>query len=276
MMTYVFSEEGRRALCALTEKPILYAFDFDGTLAPISPDRDAVKIPCTVSEQLKELGKRVPCAVISGRALADLGTRVDRAVPHLVGNHGLESPSTTPATLIRAEHVCTEWMKRVSTDFVQPLKDYGVEVENKRYTLTFHYRGADEPAKARTALVLLLDQLTPTPRLIFGKASVNVMHPGHDGKGQAALALMHHLQQTGLFFIGDDETDEDVFELSEGLVMGVRVGLHEKSRARYFINHQGEIEEIIRFLAHRINRTPEPTEQGDRQTTSTREAPNDL
>jgi trehalose 6-phosphate phosphatase len=262
-LTYVFSEEGRRALCALTEKPILYAFDFDGTLAPISPDRDAVKIPCSVSEWLKELAQRAPCALISGRALADLVVRVDRVVPHLIGNHGLESPYMAPATLVEAEHVCTEWMKRVSTDFVQPLKDYGVEVENKRYTLTFHYRGADEPAKVRTALVLLLDQLTPTPRLIFGKASVNVLHQGQDGKGQAALALMRQLRQTGLFFIGDDETDEDVFELSEGLAMGVRVGPHEKSRAKYFINHQGEVEDILRFLVHRFDRTPGPHTYGE-------------
>jgi trehalose 6-phosphate phosphatase len=254
-MTYVFSEEGRRALSALTEKPILYAFDFDGTLAPISPDRDSVTIPRSVCDQLKELAKHAPCAVISGRALADLEPRVDRAAPHLIGNHGLESPNTTPATLAWAEHVCMEWMKRVSTDFAQPLKDHGVEVEHKRYTLTFHYRKANESAKALTALALLLDQLTPTPRLIFGKASVNVLPQGKSGKGPAALALMHHLQQTGLFFIGDDETDEDVFELSEGLAMGVRVGQHEKSRAQYFINHQEEIEDILRFLIHRLDRT---------------------
>ena len=88
-MTYVLSEEGRRALRALTERPVLYAFDFDGTLAPISPDRDSVKVPSSVSEPLKELGARAPCAVISGRALADLAPRIDRAVPHLIGNHGL-------------------------------------------------------------------------------------------------------------------------------------------------------------------------------------------
>jgi trehalose 6-phosphate phosphatase len=262
-MTYLFSDEGRGALRALASRPILYAFDFDGTLAPISPDRDGVKIPHSVSEWLKELSTRAPCAVVSGRALADLVLRVDSAVPHLIGNHGLESPLADPATLIRAEDICQGWMKRLGTDFIQPLKTYGVEVENKRYTLTFHYRGADEPARVRTALVLLLDQLTPIPHLIFGKASVNILPPGKDGKGPAALALMRHLRQTGLFFIGDDETDEDVFELSEGLVMGVRVGLHEKSRARYFINHQGEIEDILRFLIHCIDRTPESSASGE-------------
>jgi trehalose 6-phosphate phosphatase len=262
-MTYLLSDEGRLALRELASRPILYAFDFDGTLARISRVRDSVKLSRSIYEGLSELAKRTPCAIVSGRALNDLVSRVDGVVPHLIGNHGLESPLTAPATLIRAEHICQGWTKRLGMDFVQPLKNYGVEVENKRYTLTFHYRGVDEPARVRMALVLLLDQLTPAPRLIFGKASVNVLPPGSDGKGPAAVALMRHLRQTGLFFIGDDKTDEDVFELSEGLVMGVRVGSHEKSRAKYFINHQGEIKDILRFLIQCIDRIPEPSASGE-------------
>ncbi len=262
-MTYLLSDEGRLALRELASRPILYAFDFDGTLARISPDRDRVKLSWSIHEGLSELAKRTPCAIVSGRALHDLASRVDGVVPHLIGNHGLESPLTAPATLFRAENICQGWMTQLGTDFAQPLKNDGVEVENKGYTLTFHYRGVDEPARVRMALVLLLDQLTPAPRLIFGKASVNVLPPGSDGKGPAALALMRHLRQTGLFFIGDDETDEDVFELSEGLAMGVRVGSYEKSRAKYFINHQGEVKDVLRVLIHCIDRIPKPSASGE-------------
>jgi trehalose 6-phosphate phosphatase len=262
-VTYLFSDEGRRALRALTSRPILYAFDFDGTLARISSDRDTVTLSQSTYESLSELANRVPCAIVSGRALCDLVSRVDGVVPHLIGNHGLESPHTDPGTLIRAENICQRWIQRLETDFDRPLKDHGAEVENKRFTLTLHYRGSEEPASVRMALLLLLNQLTPAPRLIFGKASVNVLPPGNDGKGPAALALMRHLRQTGLFFIGDDETDEDVFELVEGLVMGVRVGPHEKSRARYFIHHQGEIKDILSFLIQCIDRTPESSAGGE-------------
>ena len=265
-MTYLFSDEGRLALRALAGRPILYAFDFDGTLARISPDRDTVKLSQSIYEGLSELANRLPCAIVSGRALSDLVSRVDGVVPHLIGNHGLESPLTDPATLIRAENICQGWMQRLGTDFVQPLKSYGAEVENKRYTLTLHYRGTDEPARVRMGLVLLLDQLTPTPRLIFGKASVNVLPQGEDGKGPAALALMRHLRQTGLFFIGDDETDEDVFTLSEGLAMGVRVGQHSESRAQYYVKDQGEIEDVIQVLVQRIDRTAKSLDADDRDT----------
>jgi trehalose 6-phosphate phosphatase len=263
-MRYVLSEEGRRALRTLTTRSILYAFDFDGTLAGISSDRGAVKLSGSMHEWLSKLAKRVPCAIVSGRALSDLMPRVNGAVRYLIGNHGLESPLTPPAALSVAESVCQAWMKLVDTDFATLLKIADVEVENKRYTLTFHYRGAETPARVRKELVLLLNRLTPTPRLIFGKASVNVLPPGKDGKGPAGLAIMHHLQQTGLFFIGDDETDEDVFELSEGLAMGVRVGRYAKSRAQYYLNDQGEIEEVIRFLVHEIDRTPESIDANNR------------
>lgn len=274
-MTYLLSEEGRRALCALTTRSILYAFDFDGTLAPISPNRDNVQIPPSINEWIKELAKRAPCAIVSGRALADLASRINGTVPYLIGNHGIESSLTSAPTLLWAEGICQGWTRDLSIRFAQSLTDLGVEVEDKRYSLTLHYRGVTEPNRVHMAVMLLLQQLVPEPRLIFGKSSVNALPPGESGKGLAVLALMVHLRQTNIFFIGDDETDEDVFELTEGLAMGVRVGRHARSRAQYYLNHQGEIEEVVRLLVHRIDRTPESADQGDRQTIVTREAANE-
>lgn len=275
-MIYLLSEEGRQALRALVEKPILYAFDFDGTLAPISLDRDAVKIPYSVSEWLRELATRAPCAVISGRALADLAPRLNGEIPYLVGNHGIENPTVTQDSLCIAEGVCLEWKRTISTNFVQSLKVLGVEIEDKRYSLTAHYRGVAEPARVRTALLLLLQQLSPPPRLILGKFSVNALPPGQGGKGPAVLALMVHLRQNGLFFVGDDDTDENVFALPEGLVMGVRVGKQADSRAKFYLKHQGEIEEVIRFLVHRIDRTPESLAANDRDTSDRKKAAHEL
>ena len=264
-MTYALSEEGRRALGALTTRSILYAFDFDGTLAEISSDRDAVKLSKSIHDWLSELAKRVPCAIVSGRALSDLIPRVNGAVPYLIGNHGLESPLTPPAALSLAENVCLAWMERVETDLAQALKAAGIEVENKRYSLTFHYRWTDELAGMSKTLLQFCKQLTPAPRCILGKASVNVLPPGSRGKGDAALALMTHLRQSGLLFIGDDETDEQVFGLTKGLAMGIRVGKHADSRAKFYLKHQGEVEDIIRFLSHRIDRTPESAWPDDRR-----------
>jgi trehalose 6-phosphate phosphatase len=261
-MIYLLSGEGRQAMRTIASRPVLYAFDFDGTLAKISRERAGVRLSPSIHEWLRELAARASCAIVSGRALSDLEPRVNGAVPYLVGNHGVESPLTPAVSLSLAERVCLGWMKQVETDLAVPLKVAGIEVENKRYTLTFHYRGADESAGMSAALVLLLNGLTPAPQLICGKASVNALPPGSTRKGEAARALMIHLRCDGLFFVGDDETDEDVFGLTEGLIMGVRVGHQAESRAQYYLKHQSEIEEVIRFLVRRIDRTPESKAHG--------------
>jgi trehalose 6-phosphate phosphatase len=256
-MIALLSAEGRDALSAVAGRSVLYAFDFDGTLAGLSSDRGNVALSPAIYGWLHELAARAPCAVVSGRALSDLTPRVNGAVPYLIGNHGMESPLTPAATLNEAERVCLGWMKQVDGDLAGPLKHAGMEVENKRYTLTFHYRVGDEPTTVEQALGLLRNRLAPAPRLIAGKASVNVLPPGSTTKGEATLALMFHLKQEGLFFVGDDETDENVFGLPEGLMMGVRIGRRSQSRAGYYLNHQTEIEEVIRLLVHRLDHTTE-------------------
>jgi trehalose 6-phosphate phosphatase len=274
-MIYLLSEEGRRAMSAMATRPILYAFDFDGTLAPISPDRNAVKMPYSVSEWLKELARRAPCAVVSGRGLADLAPRVGGMVPYVIGNHGIERPTATREDVRAAEGICLEWKETIATSLAKPLEDLGVEVEDKRFSLTFHFRGATEVSKVHLAILGLLQQLTPAPRVVPGKASVNLLPPGTGGKGPAVLELMLKLRQSGLFFVGDDETDENVFALKEGLVMGVRVGRYAESRAQFYLKQQGELEEVLRFLVHRIDRTPELLDRGGLGTAGAKPAVND-
>lgn len=272
-MTYLFSEEGRRAMRELANRHILYAFDFDGTLAPISSDRHSVKISRSVGEWLKELTLRVPCAVVSGRSLSDLTPRIVGMVPHVIGNHGIESSLTPQPTLLWAEGICQGWKRQLTADLADHVRTLGAEIEDKRYSLTLHLRRTNQPPEeVNVTLPLLLQQLSPGPRIVRGKDSVNLLPLSQAGKGPAVQALMTHLRQTGLLYIGDDETDESVFALAEGLAMGIRVGRYAESRAQFYLKHQGEIEEVLRFLVHRLDRTPELSDPEKRSTTAAKQA----
>ena len=44
-MTYLFTPAGRAALSTFVDASTLFAFDLDGTLAPIVPDPAAIIIP---------------------------------------------------------------------------------------------------------------------------------------------------------------------------------------------------------------------------------------
>jgi trehalose 6-phosphate phosphatase len=255
---HALSREGRHRLRSLATRSILYGFDFDGTLARLSPNRSGVRMSGSIHEWMTELSRRVPCAVVSGRSLVDLRPRLNGTIPHLVGNHGIESPCTPVATLARAEALCRGWLTTLQQQ-IAGLQ--GVEVEDKRYTLTCHYRGAPDPDLVRKRLIALLEALTPPPRLTFGHACVNVLPRFHGGKGVAAHALMERLGLNGLFYIGDDDADEEVFALPSHLAMSVRVGNLPASRAEFYVDHQEQVEEVIRFLVHRLDRTPEADDQ---------------
>jgi len=56
--------------------------------------------------------------------------------------------------------------------------------------------------------------------------------------------------------VGDDETDEDVFSLSDTRILTVRIGEKKFSAARFFLKRQTEIAEVLRYIV----------ETGDRNT----------
>jgi trehalose 6-phosphate phosphatase len=244
---HALSDAGLRALRHAASQPLLYAFDFDGTLAPISSDRHAVKVPAGTLQWLAELAKQAPCAIVSGRALADVAVRINGYVPHVIGNHGIESPLTSRTVLLEAERTCADWHHQLKGT-LDAMAMLGVELEDKRYSLTVHLRHAHNPGEAGVNALAALRRLKPAPLLIEGKFSINALPPGLGGKGQATLALMNHLGRTGLFYIGDEKTDETVFALSNAVTMGVRVGRQDGSRAGFYLHGQAEVEELLRLL----------------------------
>ena len=253
-MIHALSDTGLRALRDAASQPLLYAFDFDGTLAPISRDRRAVYVSDSTLQSLGELAKRAPCAIVTGRALADVAMRINGYVPHLIGNHGIESPLTSPSVLVEAERTCAKWKHQLQSAL--PMTPPGAEIEDKRYSLTVHFRGAQNPADVSLAALAALRRLSPAPQLIEGKYAINVLPPGQSGKGRATLALMKHLGRTGLFYIGDEETDETVFSLGQVVTMGVRVGRVDGSRAGFYLHDQAEVEGLLRLLVQCMGGSP--------------------
>lgn len=252
-MMYLLSDEGRRAMQAAAGKQLLYAFDFDGTLAPLSPNRHSVQMPRGVLEGLQALTKRAPCAVVSGRSLADLAPRIDGAAVHLIGNHGIEGPGSSAADLDRAEQACSQWKRELVVGLAQRSVMQGAEVEDKHYSLTVHLRRTVDPDRAAVEVCGLLQRLTPTPHIVMGTYSINVLPSGQEGKGAATVALMTQLGRNGLLYVGDEETDETVFAMPHGVILGIRIGQSTNTHAKFYLKDQGEIEEVLRCLVHDLD-----------------------
>lgn len=250
MNAYLLSPENIRELRKFCQKKTLFAFDYDGTLAPICPNPDEAHLSPVNKKLLLELSSLCATAIITGRAVDDVRRFLPMEPSFLVGNHGAEGTQTREEQQRMEEH-CWIWKKRMET--VSPiLKDLGVTMEDKSLSLTFHYRHSPDPEVAEGVLEFLLSTL-PDCRITKGKFVFNVLPEISLDKGVALELLMKRHGFESAVYFGDDVTDEDVFEAKIPGVMSVKIG-QGKTRAKYFLQAQYEMSLVLKELVQELRK----------------------
>lgn len=247
-MKYLFSPEGLKALDRLEPKHLLLAFDFDGTLAPVVALADQAQMPEESAALLKKLSRRAHVALISGRGVRDLRSKLSFRPRWAIGNHGLEAPWMNPA---QAAKVVRGWVKKLEKAWPFT-EDTGVYIENKKYSVSLHYRLAKDPRGARRELLRLIGGLDPLPRVVPGKCVLNLTLEDSPHKGEALIELMRRTHCTHALFAGDDDTDEDVFRLNKRGLLTVRVGKKASSKAKFYVRNQAEVALLLKSLLDRL------------------------
>ncbi|HLE00029.1 MAG TPA: trehalose-phosphatase [Bdellovibrionota bacterium] len=243
---YLFSRANIQILESLCFTETLYAFDFDGTLAPIVAKPDTAKMSSETESLFKRVSATVPTAVISGRSLRDLQPRIPPGAKYLVGNHGLEG--LPGASAIRELHeMCNAW-KAVLNPWLKENPDPGIMLEDKGFSLAIHYRNSRAKKLARENITEILQSIDEHAKIIPGKLVFNVVPARGPHKGLALNRVIVHSKARFGFYIGDDHTDEDVFSINENRLMTVRIGRSKKSQARYYLRRQSEINELLRLI----------------------------
>jgi trehalose 6-phosphate phosphatase len=179
---------------------------------------------------------------------------VNGAATHLVGNHGLEGSGTSAEALRQARAICKAWMRQIQGHAGPLFEQIGITVEDKTYSLAIHYRTARRKAATRRAIERLLPLLSPPPRVVPGKAVRNLVPSDAPHKGTALLDLLKHQGCTAALYIGDDETDEDVFRLEDPRLTTVRVGSSRSSHAQFYVKRQREVSGTIVYLVRSLRR----------------------
>jgi trehalose 6-phosphate phosphatase len=246
-MTYLFSQSGLAALRAFVDKSMLFAFDLDGTLAPIVSDPSGIAIPEDVRQSLIQLNGLAPVAVITGRSRADALTHLGFTPRFLVGNHGAEGLPGAAATAPEFTHLCQEWKAQLVW-MLPDMAALGINLEEKGQTLALHYRKAADQVAAQEEILAAIDRLQPAPRVVSGFFVKNLAPAQAPHKGTALEALMVHLGCRRAIFVGDDVTDEDVFSLQNPAILGIRVASSEDSAARLYLQGQDEMYRLLQEI----------------------------
>ncbi len=244
-MRWLLSKRQAPMLRALARSRPLLAFDFDGVLAPIESRPSLAGVPPRTRALLRRLCGRYACAVISGRSLASLRQRL-RGVPvaYLVGNHGSEWPQPD-----RRERQWTRATRGWRAQIADLAELPGVEIEDKRLSLSVHYRRAPDRPAALQRILAACETLAGA-RVVGGNCVVNVMPVGSIHKGRALQLICRKARRTTALFLGDDFTDEDAFGMRgdwPGLLTA-RVGRLPASRAAYFLRSQDEVDGLLEVL----------------------------
>ena len=220
-------------VAAITATPGVTAvlLDLDGTLAPIIEHPADVRIPDEIRALLPTLRDRYGLvAFISGRARDDLHGIVALDGVAYSGNHGIEVqlddgrilPSAVGDGALQALKTFARYWSG------QGLDAWGVWLEHKGGTLTFHYRTAPDQHAARRHLERSVVPAARAAGLVAetGRMSIEI-HPSESvHKGSAADTLLDarpKIRQAISF--GDDRTDVDVWRALRARVADGRLDL---------------------------------------------------
>ncbi len=242
-MQHLFTPDGEAALAAVLQLKPLMAFDFDGTLAPIVARPEEARISAAVATRLKALTTRLPVAIVTGRAVADVRERLGFEPQFIIGNHGAEE-DTDPAsgTLTSALTGHLEGFRDTLRTHGDLLQAAGVVVEDKGLSIALHYRLSRDHTRAQQ---LITDLLTPEPaglHIFAGKMVVNAVAAAAPDKAQAVHMLVARLGAAAAFFAGDDVNDEPVFVSAPAHWLTLRIGREDPAcRARFCLDGPHEM-----------------------------------
>ena len=215
------------------------AFDFDGTLASIVDHPDQAVMRVRTENLLRQLALLYPCLIVSGRARADVLSRMSGVhVAQVIGNHGAETESAQ-----HPRHRVDQWKAALELE-LGPVP--GLWVEDKGLSLAIHYRQYAQKADARRRILAVTRKLKRA-RVFGGKQVVNVVGGGVPNKGDAVAAERDRLRCNWVLYVGDDENDEDAFALG-GNIVPVRIGRKLRSHARYYLRTQEEMDALLELL----------------------------
>ena len=251
---------GRR----LDGKPFVVMLDVDGTLAPIAPRPEDARVPEETRAVVRRLASApdVHVALVSGRAADDASSLVGIENLWALGNHGIEL--RTPAGVVEADAAVHPFEKPMASaarelEVIARGVD-GARVEDKRWTVSLHYRLADEakvPALLERARVVAEKAGL---RVTEGKKVMEVRPPLSIDKGTASVLLASRLGAfaTGAacLFAGDDRTDEDAFRAlreHSAQAVTIRVGATETA-AEFSVDDTDAFRDLLSAIAARRGR----------------------
>jgi trehalose 6-phosphate synthase/phosphatase len=210
------------------ERRLLF-LDYDGTLVPIASLPGNAHPGPELLDMLKALSSdpATQVVIISGRNFQVLEKWLGHLSIHLVAEHGaslrLKGESWQHYT-----DIDSSWKNLIKSTFeLYVQRAPGSFIEEKDHTIAWHYRGVEDELgfiRSRELLDSLYHLVRNTHlNVLDGHKVIEVRAAGID-KGIATGKIMELFPSDFVLAIGDDKTDEDIFNVLKGKGVTIKVG----------------------------------------------------
>jgi len=235
-----------------TNKLIL--LDYDGTLVDFSPlPEKAIPSEKVLDILIKLIDKpQTKVIIISGRVHQDIDKFLGHLPIDIIAEHG---------AMIKENG---EWEKQIIDNGswknkVIPILNQIILmcpksfVEEKHFSLTWHYRNSESESGHTHSreLIRILENIIPSYNLkiLDGNKVVEIMHK-EIGKGKAVKNLVEQNNYDYILSIGDDETDEEMFEFFLNNVNAITIKVGNGSTfAKYKLNNVSDVIMLLEQLS---------------------------
>ncbi|MQY78740.1 MAG: bifunctional alpha,alpha-trehalose-phosphate synthase (UDP-forming)/trehalose-phosphatase, partial [Bacteroidetes bacterium] len=223
--------------------------DYDGTLVgfhriPESavPDEELYGILDKLSADSKN-----KVVLISGRDKITFASWFGDKNYTLIVEHGMWTKEPA-CDWVQTEQVNDEWKK-----IIHPTLEFYVDrtpgtfIEEKNYSLVWHYRKAD-PELGKLRAIELKDELTSlianyNLEILEGNKVIEIKN-SRINKGRAAVNKIADSEYDFILGIGDDYTDENLFEELPERAVTIKVGL-VNTQAKYSVESFTEVRKLL-------------------------------
>ena len=234
----------------------LFLFDYDGTLTPFAKHPESAILNKKTAGILKKIASDISntVVIISGRDRVFIENQFSDINVILLAEHGffIKYPGGEWRSNVDLE-LDLSWKEKI----FPILNDYaercsGSMVEEKTASIAWHFRNAEE-VTASLRVNELRDDLTEIlhhdPRLLLleGDKVMEVKSVLYD-KGTAAAGFIGGGKYDFILAIGDDNTDEDLFQVIPQKGITIKVG-DKPTIARYNLRKQPEIYRVLSLFS---------------------------
>ncbi len=230
----------------------LLLLDYDGTLIPFSTRPEITKPDDELLELLDGLSRKKgnEIVIVSGRDKKTMADWFGDLNVGLIAEHGVWlKPANNKWEMI--EPLRDDWKEEIQP-ILQSYVDrtQGTFIEEKGFSLVWHYRKADATLGIARASELIDDLVHLTSNLnleiLEGNKVIEVKNAGIN-KGRATLQWLSKKNWDFILAAGDDVTDEDFFAILPDLAYSIKVGL-APSQAKFNLDSIAEMRSLLKEL----------------------------